>query len=53
MAKGKENRELQLNIKANQPEKELLEKVAQARGLSNSMLIRMLVADEARRLGIS
>jgi len=53
MAKEKENRELQVNIKANQQEKDLLEAVAKARGLSNSMLVRMLIADEARRLGIS
>jgi uncharacterized protein (DUF1778 family) len=45
-------REHQLNIKANSDEKKLLEKVAKARGLTSSSLVRMLVADEARRLGI-
>jgi uncharacterized protein (DUF1778 family) len=49
----KPNRERQLNIKANDEEKALLEKVAKARALSSSALVRMLVADEARRLGIS
>lgn len=43
----------QLNIKANDDEKKLLEKVAKTRGLNSSALVRMLVADEARRLGIS
>ncbi|MGI4742839.1 MAG: ribbon-helix-helix protein, CopG family [Janthinobacterium lividum] len=46
-------REHQLNIKANDDEKKLLEKVAKARGLNTSALVRMLVTDEARRLGIS
>jgi hypothetical protein len=52
MDKPKATRERQLNIKANDDEKALLEKVAKTRGLSSSGLIRMLVADEARRLGI-
>ena len=52
MDKAKATRERQLNIKANDDEKALLEKVAKARGLSSSALVRMLVADEARRLGI-
>lgn len=52
MENTKETRERQLNIKANDSEKALLEKVAQSRGLSSSALVRMLVADEARRLGI-
>jgi hypothetical protein len=50
--KSKATRERQLNIKANDDEKALLEKVAKTRGLSSSGLVRMLVADEARRLGI-
>ncbi len=53
MEKAREIREHQLNIKANSDEKALLEKVAKARGLNSSALVRMLVADEARRLGIS
>lgn len=53
MAKQKVIRELLFTMKMNESEKETLEKVAQVRGLSNSMLIRMLVADEARRLGIA
>jgi uncharacterized protein (DUF1778 family) len=53
MDKAKATRERQLNIKANDDEKALLEKVAKTRGLSSSALVRMLVADEARRLGIS
>jgi hypothetical protein len=52
MDKPKATRERQLNIKANDDEKALLEKVAKTRGLSSSGLVRMLVADEARRLGI-
>jgi uncharacterized protein (DUF1778 family) len=52
MNKPKATRERQLNIKASDDEKALLEKVAKTRGLSSSGLIRMLVADEARRLGI-
>ena len=43
----------QLNIKLSVDEKELTEKVAKARGLSISGLVRMLVLDEARRLSIS
>lgn len=43
----------QLNIKVSVDEKELTEKVAKARGLSASGLVRMLILDEARRLGIS
>jgi hypothetical protein len=38
-------------MKMNKPEKDTLEEVAQLRGLSSAMLVRMLVADEARRLG--
>jgi uncharacterized protein (DUF1778 family) len=53
MKTPKETRELQLNIKANAAEKNLIEKVAEKRGLSTSALVRLLVADEARRLGIS
>jgi uncharacterized protein (DUF1778 family) len=52
MKNPKQNRDLQLNIKATKAEKDMLEAVAKARGLSSSMLVRMLVADEARRLGI-
>ena len=52
METPKNTRARQLNIKANDDEKALLEKVAKARGLSSSALVRMLVADEARRLGI-
>lgn len=52
MDKPKATRERQLNIKANDDEKALLEKVAKTRGLSSSGLVRMLVADEARRLGL-
>lgn len=43
----------QLNIKVSAEEKELAEKVAKARGLKTSGLVRMLILDEARRLGIS
>jgi uncharacterized protein (DUF1778 family) len=53
MENPKATRERQLNIKASDAEKALLEKVAKARGLSSSALVRMLIADEARRLGIS
>ncbi len=40
-------------MKVSPAEKAMLEKVADARGLSSSALVRMLVTDEARRLGIS
>ena len=52
MATKKIVRGLLFTMKMNEPEKNILEKVAEVRGLSNAMLIRMLVADEARRLGI-
>lgn len=52
MAKQKVVRELLFTMKMNEPEKNTLEKVAKARGLTSSSLVRMLVADEARRLGI-
>ncbi|HEX8427169.1 hypothetical protein [Hymenobacter sp.] len=53
METPKPNKHLQLNIKASKEEKELAEKVATARGLSISGLVRLLILDEARRLGIS
>ena len=43
----------QLNIKVSAEEKELTDKIAKARGLNTSGLVRMLIHDEARRLGIS
>jgi antitoxin component of RelBE/YafQ-DinJ toxin-antitoxin module len=42
----------QLNIKVSEEEKEMAEKVAKARGLNTSGLVRLLLWDEARRLGI-
>jgi len=50
---GPNERPPQLNIKVSAEEKELAEKVAKARGLKTSGLVRMLILDEARRLGIS
>jgi hypothetical protein len=49
---GPNERPPQLNIKVSAEEKELAEKVAKARGLKTSGLVRMLILDEARRLGI-
>ena len=45
-------RKPQLNVALEADEKELVEKVAAARGVTVSSLIRMLAYDEARRLGI-
>jgi len=42
----------QLNIKVSAEEKEMADKVAKARGLNTSGLVRLLIWDEARRLGI-
>lgn len=49
----KKPRRPQVNLALEAEEKELMEKVAKARGLSVSALVRMLTIDEARRLGIS
>ncbi len=43
----------QLNVKLGEDEKRIAEEVAKARGLNTSGLVRMLILDEARRLGIS
>ncbi len=45
-------RKPQMNITAKQEEIELIERVAEKRGLSVSALLRSLALDEARRLGI-
>jgi len=46
-------RKPQVSIAVETGEKELMEKVAKQRGVSVSALVRLLVLDEARRLGIS
>lgn len=46
-------RKPQLNITVKSEERELIERVAEMRGLSVSALVRLLTLDEARRLGIS
>lgn len=43
----------QMGLEVTVEEKELAEKVADARGLNFSALVRLLIKDEARRLGIS
>jgi antitoxin component of RelBE/YafQ-DinJ toxin-antitoxin module len=42
----------QLNIKLGEDEKRIAEAVAKERGLNISGLVRLLILDEARRLGI-
>jgi|GEM_PF-2778470 len=42
----------QIGLEVTAAEKELAEKVAEARGLGLSALVRLLIKDEARRLGI-
>jgi hypothetical protein len=46
-------RKPQLNLEVEEGDKELFGKVAKSRGVSVAALIRLLVFDEARRLGIS
>jgi uncharacterized protein (DUF1778 family) len=46
-------RKPQINMEVTADEKELIEKVAKAKGLKASTLLRTLALDEARRLGIS
>ena len=46
------DRKPQINLQLEVEEKDLFEKVAKARGLKVSALIRLLVIDEGRRLGI-
>jgi antitoxin component of RelBE/YafQ-DinJ toxin-antitoxin module len=43
----------QIALEVSADEKDLAEKVAKERGLGLSALIRLLIKDEARRLGIS
>lgn len=50
--KKEKARKPQLNLALDAEEKELVEKVAKARGVSVSALVRLLAFDEARRLGI-
>lgn len=45
-------RKPQLNLSVEEGEKELTEAVAKKRGVSVSALVRLLVHDEARRLGM-
>lgn len=46
-------RKPQINLQLEEAEKEVFEQVAKARGnIGTSALIRLLVMDEARRLGI-
>ena len=42
----------QLNVKLGEDEKRIADAVAKARGLNTSGLVRLLILDEARRLGI-
>ncbi len=55
MAKNSEEkaRKPQVNLALEAEEKTLIERVAKERGLNVTGLIRLLVRDEARRLGIS
>lgn len=56
MKKPKEEpaeRSPQINIKLSIDEKALFQKVAKTRGLKVSALARLLMHDEARRLGVS
>lgn len=43
----------QIGLEVSVEEREVAEKVASERGLGLSALIRLLIKDEARRLGIS
>lgn len=43
----------QIGLEVTVEEKELAEKVAHERGLGLSALVRLLIKDEARRLGLS
>ncbi|WP_400190687.1 hypothetical protein [Hymenobacter sp. B81] len=52
MKADKPARKPQLNIALEQEEKDLVEAVAKARGVTVSSLIRLLAFDEARRLGM-
>ena len=45
-------REAQINLALKKEEKDLAERVAAKRGLKVSALVRMLILDEARRLGV-
>lgn len=51
-AKEKAPRKPQMNISAKAEEIALTERVADKRGVSVSALVRLLVLDEARRLGV-
>jgi len=50
--KEKKPRKPQMNVTAKAEEIALAERVAEKRGLSLSALVRLLVLDEARRLGM-
>lgn len=52
MTKEKVVRDHMFSMKMNTPEREQLDAAAAARGLTAAGLIRLLVADEARRLNI-
>jgi uncharacterized protein (DUF1778 family) len=45
-------RKPQINVEATADEKDLIERVAKARGMKAATLLRTLALDEARRLGI-
>lgn len=47
------SRKPQINVEVSAEEKELIEKVAKAKGLKAATLLRTLALDEARRLGIT